>query len=71
MLNCFKYLLRNINISKLSSSTIGLLRDIEASDLSNEFIEVTNNKLKMIKRTMYAIDSRKLLAAKLMLALNG
>ena len=67
----------NIDISELSSFTNGLLRDIEAvensvcSDLSNGFVEGTNSKLKMIKRTMYGRCSRKLLAAKLMLAPNG
>lgn len=67
----------NIDISELSSFVNGLLRDIEAvensvcSDLSNGFVEGTNSKLKMIKRTMYGICSKKLLAAKLMLAPNG
>ena len=67
----------NIDISELSSFTNGLLRDIEAvensvcSDLNNGFVEGTNSKLKMIKRTMYGRCSRKLLAAKLMLASNG
>ncbi|KFX60152.1 hypothetical protein KU41_01310 [Clostridium botulinum] len=42
-----------------------------ASDLSNGFVEGTNSKLKMIKRTMYGRCSKKLLAAKLMLAPNG
>ncbi|MGN2338122.1 transposase [Clostridium cagae] len=45
----------------------GLLRDIEAiensvsSDLSNGFVEGTNNKLKMIKRTMYGRCSKSFL----------
>ncbi|NFB73608.1 transposase, partial [Clostridium butyricum] len=38
---------------------------------SNGFVEGTNSKLKMIKRTMYGRCSKKLLAAKLMLAPNG
>ncbi|MBQ3414356.1 MAG: transposase, partial [Clostridia bacterium] len=41
------------------------------SDLSNGFVEGTNSKLKMIKRTMYGRCGKKLLAAKLMLCLNG
>ncbi|WP_394884547.1 transposase [Clostridium butyricum] len=66
----------NIDISELSSLVNGLLKDIEAvensicSDFSNEFVEGTNSKLKMIKRTMYGRCTRKLLAAKLMLAPN-
>ena len=50
----------------------GLEKDIEAvensvaSPLSNGFVEGTNNKLKMIKRTMYGRCSRQLLEAKLM-----
>mgnify|MGYP000461493101 CR=1 FL=1 len=49
----------NIDISSLLSFANGLLRDIEAvensicDDLSNEFVEDTNSKLKMIKRTIY------------------
>lgn len=67
----------NIDINELSSFVKGLLRDIEAvensvcSDLSNGFVEGTNSKLKMIKRTMYGRCSQKLLTAKLMLAPNG
>ena len=67
----------DINISEISSFTNGLLRDIEAvensvcSNLSNGFVEGTNSKLKMIKRTMYGRCSQKLLAAKLMLVKNG
>ena len=66
----------NIDISELSSLANGLLKDIEAvensicSDLSNGFVEGTNSKLKMIKRTMYGRCSKKLLVAKLMLASN-
>ena len=67
----------DMNISEISSFTNGLLRDIEAvensvcSNLSNGFVEGTNSKLKMIKRTMYGRCSQKLLAAKLMLVRNG
>lgn len=68
---------RHIDIPEISSFTNGLLRDMEAiensvsSDLSNGFVEGTNSKLKMIKRTMYGRCSQKLLAAKLMLCKNG
>lgn len=67
----------NIDINELSSFVKGLLRDIEAvensvcSDLSNGFVEGTNSKLKMIKRTMYGRCSQRLLEAKLMLDPNG
>lgn len=72
----YKFVEKYIDISELSSLANGLLKDIEAvensicSDLSNGFVEVTNSKLKMIKRTMYGRCSKKLLAAKLMLAPN-
>ena len=39
-----------------------------ASELSNGFVEGTNSKLKMVKRTMYGRCSKALLAAKLMYA---
>lgn len=67
----------NIDIPQIASFTTGFLKDIEAvensvcSDLSNGFVEGTNSKLKMIKRTMYGRCSKKLLAAKLMLCKNG
>ena len=50
----------------------GLEKDIDAvensvaSPLSNGFVEGTNNKVKMVKRTMYGRCSRQLLEAKLM-----
>ena len=50
----------------------GLEKDITAvenavaSPLSNGFVEGTNSKLKMIKRTMYGRCSKQLLEAKLM-----
>lgn len=56
----------------LSRFARGLEKDIEAvenavaSDLSNGFVEGSNNKLKMIKRTMYGRCSKELLAAKMM-----
>ena len=37
-----------------------------ASNLSNGFVEGTNSKLKMVKRTMYGRCSKQLLEAKLM-----
>ncbi|WP_242825045.1 transposase [Acetobacterium woodii] len=49
-----------------------LEKDFEAienavvSDLSNGFVEGINNKLKMIKRTMYGRCGQQLLTAKLM-----
>lgn len=60
------------NIKELASFANGLNKDIDAienavaSELSNGFVECTNSKLKMIKRTMYGRCSRKLLEAKLM-----
>ena len=62
---------------EIASFINGLLKDLEAienavsSNLSNGFVEGTNSKLKMIKRTMYGRCSKKLLSAKLMLCLNG
>lgn len=52
----------------------GLEKDLSAvenavaSDLSNGFVEGTNNKLKMVKRIMYGRCSKELLAAKMMYA---
>lgn len=66
-----------IKIPEIASFIRGLSKDWEAienavlSDLSNRFVEGTNGKLKMIKRTMYGRCSKKLLSAKLMLSLNG
>ena len=60
------------SIKEIASFAKGLERDIEAvenavaSDLSNGFVEGTNSKVKMIKRTMYGRCSQKLLSAKLM-----
>lgn len=57
---------------ELARFAVGLEKDIEAvenavaSDLSNGFVEGTNSKLKMVKRTMYGRCSKELLAAKLM-----
>lgn len=68
---------KEVNIPEIASFINGLLKDLEAienavsNDLSNGFVEGTNSKLKMIKRTMYGRCSKKLLLAKLMLCLNG
>ena len=66
---------RDSGIKLLSGLARSVEDDIDAilnaisSRLSNGFVEETNNKLKMVKRTMYGRCSRKLLAAKLMLKL--
>ena len=63
---------QNSSIKELVSFAKGLNSDISAienavaGDLSNGFVEGTNNKIKMIKRTMYGRCSKKLLEAKLM-----
>jgi len=63
----------NSESKQISGFVSGLLKDLEAvenavsSPLSNGFVEGTNSKLKMVKRTMYGRCSRQLLAAKLML----
>ena len=52
-----------------NKTSIALSKAIEnavVSDLSNGFVEGINNKLKMIKRTMYGRCGQKLLKAKLM-----
>ncbi len=60
------------SLKELASFASGLEKDISAvenavaSDLSNAFVEGTNNKVKMVKRTMYGRCSKKLLATKLM-----
>ncbi|WP_243134804.1 transposase [Acetobacterium wieringae] len=59
-------------LKPLAIFATGLEKDLEAvenavmSDLSNGFVEGFNNKLKMIKRTMYGRCGQKLLTAKLM-----
>lgn len=63
---------QNSSIKELASFSKGLNGDIcavenaVASDLSNGFVEGTNSKIKMIKRTMYGRCGKKLLEAKLM-----
>lgn len=57
-------------LKELSRFASGLEKDLPAvenavaSPLSNGFVEGTNSKLKMIKRTMYGRCSKELLAAK-------
>ncbi len=59
-------------VKELASFAKGLEKDLAAvenavaSPLSNGFVEGTNSKIKMIKRTMYGRCGIKLLAAKLM-----
>ena len=63
---------QNSSIKELASFAKGLNSDISAienavsSNLSNGFVEGTNSKIKMIKRTMYGRCRKKLLEAKLM-----
>ena len=63
---------KNSELKEISRFANGLEKDIEAvensvaSELSNGFVEGTNSKLKMVKRTMYGRCSKALLAAKLM-----
>lgn len=63
---------KNCIIKEIASFANGLEKDISAvenavaSGLSNGFVEGTNSKLKMVKRTMYGRCSPKLLSAKLM-----
>ena len=72
-LYCFIENYKLSGIKLLSNFVNGLAKDIEAienavsSPLSNGFVEGTNNKIKMIKRTMYGRCRCSLLAAKLML----
>lgn len=62
----------------MNSFANALEKDIEAidqavvSEWSNDLVEGTNNKLKLIKRTMYGRSSKKLLQAKLLYrTMNG
>ena len=63
---------KDCELKELSRFATGLEKDLfavenaVASSLSNGFVEGTNSKLKMIKRTMYGRCSIDLLAAKLM-----
>lgn len=59
-------------LKEIARFATGLEKDIDAvensvaSILSDGFVEGTNSKLKMVKRTMYGRCSKLLLAAKLM-----
>ncbi len=63
-------------IKELSSFSKGLLNDIDAVEnaiaynYSNGFVEGTNSKLKMVKRTMYGRCKMSLLSAKMMMAVE-
>ena len=65
-----KYLVSSLK--ELVAFANGLQKDIEAvenaiaSDKSNGLVEGINNRLKMIKRTMYGRCGKQLLAAKMM-----
>ena len=65
---------KNSDLKELSRFASGLEKDLSAVEnavaslLSNGFVEGTNNKLKMIKRTMYGRCGKELLAAKLILS---
>lgn len=74
MLYLFVAKYKESGIKSLSSFAKGIEKDIEAVEnavaykYSNGFVEGTNSRLKMLKRTMYGRCSRKLLEAKLRLA---
>ena len=63
---------KNSDLKEIFRFANGLEKDIEAvensvaSELSNGFVEGTNSKLKMVKRTMYGRCYKTLLAARLM-----
>lgn len=63
---------KNSTLKEIARFAKGREKDIFAvensvvSPLSRGFVEGTNNKLKMVKRTMYGRSSKLLLAAKLM-----
>lgn len=65
---------KNSDLKEPSCFASGLEKDLSAvenavaSPLSNGFVEGTNSKLKMIKRTMYGRCGKELLAAKLILS---
>lgn len=68
---------KNSDLKELSRFASGLEKDLSAvenavaSPLSNGFVEGTNSKLKMIKRTMYGRCGKELLAAKLIYMSNS
>ncbi len=61
---------KNSNLKEIARFAKGIEKDLSAiensvaSPLSNGFVEGTNSKLKMVKRTMYGRCSKVLLAAK-------
>lgn len=63
---------RECTIKRLSGFAKSLERDMEAvenavaSEKSNAYVEGTNNRIKMIKRTMFGRCGQKLLSAKMM-----
>ena len=67
----------NSSIKALKSFADGLKRDIDAVEnavaynFSNGFVEGTNSRLKMIKRTMYGRCGKQLLEAKLRYMRSG
>lgn len=67
------YVRTKTEVSRIKSFANGLNRDCDAVenavayDFSNGFVEGTNSKLKMIKRTMYGRCNISLLKAKMML----
>ena len=63
---------KNSNLKEIARFAKGIEKDLSAiensvaSPLSNGFVEGTNSKLKMVKRTMYGRYNKALLEAKLM-----
>lgn len=72
LLYCFIEQYKGSGIKNISRFTQGLEKDLSsvenavASPLSSGFVEGTNSKLKMVKRTMYGRCNKELLEAKLM-----
>lgn len=60
------------SLKGISRFAVGLEKNLDAvensvaSSLSNEFVEGTNSKLKMVKRTIYGRCNKALLEAKMM-----
>ena len=73
-LQCFIEKYAACGINSIESFACGLAKDYDAvenavsTSLSNGFVEGTNSKTKMIKRTMYGRCSLRLLTAKIMLS---
>lgn len=72
LLYCFIERYKSSTLKEIACFANGLEKDLTAvenavaSPLSNGFVEGTNSKLKMVKRTMYGRCGKQLLAAKLM-----